>query len=624
MGQQEINGQRVFRYAYIAISIAVFILVAMRCATIPFCHDETATFFYFIQPGDFWPYHAHIDTNNHVLNSCLSWLCYKAFGDSPFSLRLPNLLALLILILATFRISKQLKQTHAKLILMAGFLVSFHWLSFYSMCRGYGLSMSFLILSISYLIEYFNSKKIKSLTLFYLFIQLAISANMILLFTTIIITFAVLVFQLLNKELLKKWNIPITLAHLLLLLFWVKFSFFLQANFLQPNQSIFAAASAGYWKITFVTLIELLSGYTNHLIPALVGISFLVLVVTSISISFKKTKTNFQYVFHPALFFTLILIALIAAFYVMKVFLNVSYPEDRMGLFFYVFFILSIVFTSEQFTGIPVKVFAGLILSGAFVHFILNLNFRKHSQDSYETMPERFYSRLIEEQKANNEKITIAGQTETEFIYDFMNYRHNGALTLIDVSPDGMPMNSDYVIAWGKKEPYYETYYTKIDSEKDWGLSLLKRRDKIKRNLLISDDSIHPVQGHAEFYNLLVLNDTSFKNTNPLLVEFNIGSIQAEMPLQSWLVLQIDSSEGHSVYYERIPLNWVKYDWTTPNNQPLFLTSGKLPTKIYKLTCYLWNIEKKEIELKMNSIKIYQLEAKDINAVAHFHPPGKP
>jgi hypothetical protein len=617
MTSQEINNQKPFCYFFIIVSVVVFIIVGIRCATVPFSHDETATFFYYIQSGDFLPYYAHNDANNHVLNSCLSWICLKLSGDSPFSLRLPNLSALIVLIFATFRISRHLTHLHSKLVLLAGFLLSFHWLSFYSLCRGYGLSMSFLVLSISYLIEYFNSKEIKKLFLFYLFIQIAICANLILVIIGMALTFPIILFQFLNKELLKKPNIITLLIHTMLILFWVKFSFFLQAG-----GQLYTGAGESYWRITFISLVELLSGTANKWMPFLMVFSFLVLIIAAITMNFKRIRTNFQQVFTPAPFYLLMLAGLIAAFYGMKIFLHINYPEDRTGLFFYVFFVLSVVFTMEQFSGTPVKVLAWFIVTGALIHFTLNVNFREHPLSMYETIPEKFYTRLLEEQKSSPEKITIGGQVGLELIYDFWNYRHGGALNIIDASYNQMFMNCDYAIAWKLQEQYYKPYYDEIDEEKNrsqWGITLLKRREKIKRNLLISIDSLNLIQGNGEFYNLYLAKDTSFKSTNPLLVEFNIGWIQTEMPVKSWLVFEIDTAEGKTVCYKRIPLNWIRYDWSKSKEQKLYLTGGQLPKKIHSLVCYLWNLEKKEIKLKINSVRIYQLEGNGINAASPTH-----
>ena len=125
-----------FKYFFITTSVLVFLVIAFRSYLVPFNHDETATFFFFIQSGKYMPFHSAIDANNHVLNSLLGTVCFHLFGSSPFSLRIPNLIGLFILILATYKIFKYLNQLGSKFLLTSGLLLSFHWLSFFSSCRG--------------------------------------------------------------------------------------------------------------------------------------------------------------------------------------------------------------------------------------------------------------------------------------------------------------------------------------------------------------------------------------------------------------------------------------------------------------------------------------------------------
>src|ERR1700749_4924389 len=98
--------QKQFAFFFIAVAAISFIVVALRSYLVPFNHDETASFFMFIQSGNYMPFYSNTDANNHVLNSFLSNMCFHIFGSSPFSLRLPNLLGFVVLIFATFRISK--------------------------------------------------------------------------------------------------------------------------------------------------------------------------------------------------------------------------------------------------------------------------------------------------------------------------------------------------------------------------------------------------------------------------------------------------------------------------------------------------------------------------------------
>jgi hypothetical protein len=356
----------------------------------------------------------------------------------------------------------------------------------------------------------------------------------------------------------------------------------------------------------------------NNWVPFVLLFCFVALSVSAIAINFKQVKSSILTLFTPSLFYVLLNICLIVGFYAMKKILNVNYPEDRTGLFFYAFFIISLAFTLDLLTNAIGKVISYLVVGTIFIHFLLNLNFRKHSLDSYETIPERFYIYLLNEQKSSPERITIGGHYAREFIYGFWNYRHGGELNPIDVSDD-MHMNCDYAIARKESEPIYGPYYDQVDIDNDWDLVLLKRKQKIKRNLLTSIDTLKPMQGNDEFYNLYVAKDTAFKNCNPLLVEFNLAYIKGTMPLNAQLVLEIDTADDHDVCYRRIPLNWLRYDWNNIKDQELLLVTGQLPPKIHRLICYLWNMDIKEIEFKMNWVKIYQLEGDGVNVSTPTH-----
>ncbi|MBK6983953.1 MAG: hypothetical protein IPH32_03960 [Bacteroidetes bacterium] len=151
------NKSVLFKVLFASISVIVFIIIALRSYLVPFNHDETATFFFFIQSGNYMPFHSAVDANNHVLNSYLGNICFHLFGSSPFALRIPNLIGLVILIFATYKISKHLNQIGSKLLLTAIFLLSYHWLTFFGACRGYGLSLALLIMGIAFMLEFINA-----------------------------------------------------------------------------------------------------------------------------------------------------------------------------------------------------------------------------------------------------------------------------------------------------------------------------------------------------------------------------------------------------------------------------------------------------------------------------------
>src|SRR6476469_5141313 len=104
MTQLDLKVSKQYNIFFFSVAIPVFAIVLLRSYFVPFNHDETATFFFFIQSGKYMPFHSAADANNHVLNSFLGNICFHLFGSSPLSLRLPNLLGLIVLMFATYRI----------------------------------------------------------------------------------------------------------------------------------------------------------------------------------------------------------------------------------------------------------------------------------------------------------------------------------------------------------------------------------------------------------------------------------------------------------------------------------------------------------------------------------------
>ncbi|MDQ3193263.1 MAG: hypothetical protein M3Q58_16895 [Bacteroidota bacterium] len=597
---------KVFLILFLIVSIAVLVITGMRSYLLPITHDETATFYYYIQSGQFLPFLSHPDANNHFLNSFLSWISFNLFGDSPFSLRLPNLFGLTVLFIATWRISNHLNNTFSKIILLCGMMISFHWLSFYSVTRGYGISVSLLLLGISYLLDYFKNEDFKKITLAYLFLQLAVSANLILIIPIVILSFFVFLHQYLNKRVFAVQYIVLSLFHLGLILFWLWFSIFLQ------SVDALYYGEGNYLQTTFISLVNLLTGTTQTGISFVIITVSLFLILAIIGFHFKKLKSPVLFFSNPSLFFSLILLLTITMFFLMKITLGINYPEDRTGLFFYLFFILILVFAIDLLKPTLLKAIAIPLILLFLVHFAYSFNLKKHSLVNYETIPERFYTRLIEEQKLQTEKITIGGHRMTELLYSYSNYRNKGLLNLADPA-DAMLFNCDYYIASKANQVHYKEFYEELDEDKDWGFTLLKRKEKIKRKLVISVDSLEKMQGYNEFFEFYSINDTSFKSQNPLLASFDINIDYADKPFRGWLVFAIDSDEGS--YYKRVPLNWIKYDWNNSGNTSFQVISGPLPKKINKMVCYLWNNGNQYIGFRLNGLKIYQLEGSGLNHV---------
>lgn len=137
------------RLTILCLSLFLFAYVAVRAARLAFTYDEATTYLDTIASGPLAAF-TFDSANNHFLNSLLTKLVSLA-GSSEFILRLPNLLAFAVYLFFSFLILDRFIKRPA--IRLAGFILLVanpYTLDFFSLCRGYGLSLAFLMASLYY------------------------------------------------------------------------------------------------------------------------------------------------------------------------------------------------------------------------------------------------------------------------------------------------------------------------------------------------------------------------------------------------------------------------------------------------------------------------------------------
>jgi hypothetical protein len=596
-----------FNLAFFLLCFISFIIVVLRCIRVPIAHDEVATFYYYVQSETFLPFRSHVDANGHFLNSFLCWVSYKCFGSSALALRLPCIFAFIILCIGVFKINTLFSGIASKIIVTSAFILSFNILNFYSLARGYGLSISFLVLSFYYFFIYLKNFSLSQFAKFVLFSQIALSANLTLVFTLLVATAIVIFFQLRTKVLFSLKNILLLLAHLGLIFFWVKYAFYLQEN----GALYYGGSGEGYLKVTFVSLIEtvfLQSKFINYLLL------FIFLSLFGFwCLQLLKKKLPFLIESYFGISF-LMLGSLIAAFYVLNKLFGVNYPEDRTGIFFYILFILAIAFLVDELKVKFITV-SSLVLPAFFaIQLAVTVNTDKHSWKFYETMPPDFYQTLTNEQLQSKEPISIGGHRVLEFFFSFYNYNSPTKLSHM-APPEQMCMNCDYYVTWKKDKPYYDKYYHEISVAKHWDMVLLKRKVKAKRVLIYETKTPLDINGSEEYYKVFEKLDTVFTSEDPVMAEFDVNVINSPTPFNAWLVLQIDSEHG-TEYFRRTPFNWVKLDWNVTEHFKTLIVTDNVPLKKSRLVAFLWNIDKKPIQVRINSLKLYRLQGEGVSEVS--------
>lgn len=156
-----IPGKKVFelRWAFTLIYVLLlFTYVILRACNLSLTFDEIATF---NTLKDFSLKTAGGSANNHLLNSYLMKLTTGIFGDSPFAIRLPNILAFVLYVVAALKIGNSLNPGSRLYTLILLTAMPF-LMDFFSLARGYGLGMGFMLLSLSYAIAFFKTKTFPS------------------------------------------------------------------------------------------------------------------------------------------------------------------------------------------------------------------------------------------------------------------------------------------------------------------------------------------------------------------------------------------------------------------------------------------------------------------------------
>ncbi len=176
---------RLLRFIYFGIialiGISVLTLIIIKAYSTSFTHDESFSYLHYISQTfmDILSY-SNSYTNNHILNSIGMKYAEKLFGTSEISLRLPNILLLIIYIIYSFLIVKKTNIFLATSIYIL-LLTNISLVDFFGLARGYGLSIGFMMMALYYLIEALQTNKKSALVLFHLGALLATLSNFTLL-----------------------------------------------------------------------------------------------------------------------------------------------------------------------------------------------------------------------------------------------------------------------------------------------------------------------------------------------------------------------------------------------------------------------------------------------------------
>ncbi|MBP6978643.1 MAG: hypothetical protein PHD61_10225 [Bacteroidales bacterium] len=644
---------------FIAIGILLWIYIWLRAARVPLIYDEIATFFHYIHTDSFLPFRSHLDANNHLLNSALSWISYKILGSSPLALRLPNILSFPLFLFFVWKFARQIHLPMLRWIFILALLLTHNFLEFFALTRGYGLSMALMLGACWYLYALRFGPSPKYTILALVLGLLATAANLNLVHTFILLQILLMAWFLTAGTRLQKFQIPRSkfqtnskiqipgprrfapqdkplpasrlplpspssprpsppslspfssllspLSSLFLGLLPTAF-FIAYLLRLKTAGALYFGSSEGVFKTTFLSLYLLLFENGTLVFLYYAGAVFLAVLGIYLFINLSR-KYRFGWL-NPRFIFIFLLMGNIFAAWLAHLIFDMNYHEARTALYMYPLLIGAVLFGLDTFiyqTNKRWSVLLALPLLMIPVNFALNANL-SHVSFENERIPESFYQTIQTHPQVNGYPSTIGGYRGREMQWAYLNFRNGGTAGIVQGS-DYPGYIADYQIIDVKEFPEWRTIYDSINYDPQTHYYLLKHKIRPEPNHRATFRTEPMIKTTSEEFIKLGRGSASTLRGKALHAGYRLTLASPEEPLRAWIVFTVVDSNDKVLRYERIPLDWLRTSW---NGEKDNLVNGMfipwLPDSAHLFSTYLWNIEKKPVRIVEGQFDLFELQ----------------
>lgn len=393
--------ERQFRLISILLFGLLFIYLVLRAYFVAFLHDEAATYLHYIETGFLWGENSIIDANNHLLNSFVCRILFKVFGEHQFLFRLPNLLAFPIYFWAIYQLLATYRNTLFRLLVLLGVTCIPFILEYFANSRGYGISLAFFMAFLVFMSRLTQKASIKNQLLTFLCLLIAVYANLTFLVSALLAVIFVLLQQLRQfSEIDKKQHYLHLLLHAVFGVCLIPAAIF--ARTLKIGGALYYGRLDGLWEVTGTT-ISRYTLFTDHIffkwIFLLLGLFLIGLLV------FRWYKIGFSAFFEDrSTLLAWFLFGHIAVILVLAIFMEVNYPEDRVGMYLIPLTLLLLASEIEKRNSLPFLGIAFLFFPITFLSKI-NLNTSVFSPD--DRMTESYYKSVEKEMDSKYTSLAI-------------------------------------------------------------------------------------------------------------------------------------------------------------------------------------------------------------------------
>ena len=358
----------------------LFCYTVIRAYLLSFTWDESYSYLEFVR-HPFWLPHDSVSCppNNHLLNTWLMKIFAAIFGNSEFSLRMPNLFAHLLYLFFSIKFIHLFFKNWLTVLAFALLNVNPYLLDFFSTARGYGLSMGFMMASLYFTFSFFMKKNYFFYSLLaVLSAFLAVLSNFILFPFFLIISFGFIVI-LSVKYFNKKTNSRLTEILILLFICSVSVYFILPYTLKLKACGAFFFGGDNFFTDTLVSLfwsvlygresVKWLAGCLAIFVLLIAAVSFIILFKIILKKQFSETNRIFIVI-------SSLSILCFTAPIVQHFLMGTKFPMQRTGLFLLPLFALLFAFLLDRVKNkkwVTLFSVSGIMFSA--LNFISSVNF---------------------------------------------------------------------------------------------------------------------------------------------------------------------------------------------------------------------------------------------------------
>lgn len=581
------------------------IYITVRAFVLPIFHDEAATFYYYIQSGEYWPFFAHWDANNHLVNSLFSNIFYSIFGQHQGVLRLANVLSAVFFYYWLYLWGRMPIFSKFRWPIWIALGTAHFFIEFFSHSRGYGISFAFLVGMLYQTQAYFQDFKVSRLWVGLICLILTLHANLTLVNSSLLWVGLMLFFLFLHREKIKFHHfIPVVLG-----LLPIAYALVVGLE-LKKMDLLYYGTPDTFWNVSGKISLELFFGTSNIWAQSFLLLMLLLSAVTFVNaviLWFKDIKKIERWVLLlPGLFFWANILAII----LMHQLFATKYPEDRVALHLFPLLIFSLA-TPLNFPKLE-KVHWGMVAFVALVFgadYLRTMNVKTSSLWSTEVYPMDVYDHIGASEKQTGLKHTIAGHHLRELDFSFNNsLLHDGEYGQIQ-SHDFPSTLADFQLI----HPYdlndeVIQLYDSISGSEITGLTMFKRKKLLKRSWIKSIEGGMEALSTQTYFNFIEQKLDSNWLGKPLLLEMTMKVNSPEALHEGWWVYEIRDKEESRLEYDSYVPYWQSKNWHDGRVFHQVLYTGAITKEHQKIISYFWNNKQKPFQVEHYKLDIYQLE----------------